>query len=386
MQPRVIKLHYLFFFGSLGVYLPFLNSFLRAQGFTGTEIGALRALLPAMKVALPPITGPLADRMGSPGWIVRVCGFGSLAAALVLCLAGSPGGLVLGIVLFAAFRAPAPPLVDALALRELPGHGETFGRARLIGSLGFAVVVVGVGPVLDRWGVHLAPWLLAVSLAGVAAISLWFPVRGAGAGGRSVSVLGLIRSTPALQCVLPCTILHSIAGTSFTEYFTILVEDLGHESPRTISALGWLVGVSCEIAVLHRGHRILERTGLAPALLLATAATSIRWFATSVTTTPALLVALQAIHGLSFGLFFLASVTFVQSAVDPGASGTAQSILSGATWGLGSILGMQLVGVVFDGWGAPAVYATAGGVELLALGAGAWLLRPWWRQSPTPPP
>ena len=380
-SPRVFKLHYGFFFGVLGLYVLYLPPYLRARGLDGAQIGLIFALLPLMKIALPPLTGPWADRMGSPARIVQASGVGSFLAAVALAGADGLAAITLAMAAFAVFRAPTPPLVDALALSQLPAQGETYGRARLVGSAAYAVVVLVVGRVLDRVGLDPVPALLALGLAGVAAVSFGFPTGRAGPVSEPRTSLGLLRSNPALRRVLVCTALHAVSGAGFVQFFTIHLEDLGHPDPYGLSSAGWALGVTCEVVILHWGHVLLERVGAVRCLLVAYAATAVRWFLTGTLESAAGLVAVQSIHGLTFGLFFLATVSLVQATVERGEEGTAQSLFSAAAFGVGNVIGALVAGQAYDALGGDGLFLLSGGLEVGTLVVGVALLGRWRHAS-----
>ena len=62
------------FFGGLGVFYPFYTLYLHENaGLSGTEVGAILAVMPLVGMVAQPFWGQLADRTGG----LRLCGAGA---------------------------------------------------------------------------------------------------------------------------------------------------------------------------------------------------------------------------------------------------------------------------------------------------------------------
>ncbi len=94
-------------------------------------------------------------------------------------------------------------------------------------------------------------------------------------------------------------------------------------------------------------------------------AASLRWCALALVRTPGLLLALQPLHALSFGLAWLASVGYAARRVSSDSLGTAQGLFVTAT-GAGSAFGMIGWASVYQRSGAAAVFAGAACFSALA--------------------
>ncbi len=80
-------------------------------------------------------------------------------------------------------------------------------------------------------------------------------------------------------------------------------------------------------------------------------------------------------HGLSFSLFLVASVDYVNRIVPSAWRATGQSLFWAAYFGLGSILGNLWAGWLYDLWGVQAMFRANGVLILLAALAVALMLR-----------
>ena len=67
-----LSLYYLLVYSAIGITLPFFPQYLKSLGLTGTEVGLLLALSPALSLIAPPFWGQIADRTGRPGLVLLV--------------------------------------------------------------------------------------------------------------------------------------------------------------------------------------------------------------------------------------------------------------------------------------------------------------------------
>jgi PPP family 3-phenylpropionic acid transporter len=98
---------------------------------------------------------------------------------------------------------------------------------------------------------------------------------------------------------------------------------------------------------------------------------SLRWAAIAVVRSSAVLLALQPLHALSFGLAWLASVSYVSRRFPSQALGSAQGLLSTAV-GAGSVVGMVSWGSVYEHGGSAMVFT---GAACLSASACAFAIR-----------
>ena len=86
------------------------------------------------------------------------------------------------------------------------------------------------------------------------------------------------------------------------------------------------------------------------------------WWGTSV----GMLVVAQALHGVTFGVFWLAVVRLVNAITPPDLSATGQSLLSTAVGGIGAVVGLYGASWMVDRYSTVDYYALSIGVAALA--------------------
>jgi PPP family 3-phenylpropionic acid transporter len=151
MSPHLsFSLFWFFYFAALGIHFPYFSLYLHENaGLSGTEAGIVLSTWPLVGIFVQPLWGQIADRTGHRSLILatltiasavgfyfleRVHGFVPLTlATAALSVVGTSVLPVSFSISFAAFRDDGP---------------HAFGRARVWGTVGFTILVVGF------------PWLL----------------------------------------------------------------------------------------------------------------------------------------------------------------------------------------------------------------------------------
>jgi MFS transporter, PPP family, 3-phenylpropionic acid transporter len=125
------------------------------------------------------------------------------------------------------------------------------------------------------------------------------------------------------------------------------------------------VGVAAEVGVMFTwprwGHRISPRT----LLIVSFVASAARWLGMAVFDSPAAFLALAAIHGLTFGAFYLASVAYMADAAPGSLRATGQALFVAATFGVGGLVGYLGTGAGYDALGGHKLFAVAAAAALL---------------------
>jgi PPP family 3-phenylpropionic acid transporter len=121
----------------------------------------------------------------------------------------------------------------------------------------------------------------------------------------------------------------------------------------------WSLGVIAEIALFTYGGRAVARLTALPLIAIGGAAALVRFAAMSLDPPAAYLLALQLLHGLTFGATHLGLVALIAGAVPDRALGRAQSFASTA---ISVAVGLAIIasGPLYSRYGAAAYWSSAG--------------------------
>jgi MFS transporter, PPP family, 3-phenylpropionic acid transporter len=369
-----IAFFYFVYFGAVGVMLPYLPPHLRAMGFSGTEIGALLAVAPLLMIVVPPLWGFFADRARSTAAVLKLACLGSALAFAPLLGAKSFFAVAAVLTVHALFYTPITALADTVAVAHVRAHGGDYARLRLWGSVGFVITSFAFSAHLAHRGSAADVVWVTLALFGVAAAAAT-SIRSLGATALrpSLSDARRLARDPAFLAFLVAGGLHWAAAAPFHLLFAVHLEDLGAD-PRWIGA-GLALAVGAEVAVMWRFPALRRRLSLFGLLQLVFVASAARWLLTAWAPSGAMAAALQVLHGLTFGAFFVAAIVHLQDTVPERLRATGRALFSSVVFGLGGVGGNALAGALYDLGGASLAFAAAAGLQLCALPCLAWAAR-----------
>jgi PPP family 3-phenylpropionic acid transporter len=365
---------YFLYYGNVGTYLPFFSVYLKGLGFTGEQIGLVQ-MLPSFPLAPLVAIGwaTYADHRATPEQALRRATGWVALAALLLPFAHTPLQVGAVVVLMALGDRAVLPLTDSISIewcRENPGGSYT--RIRLFGSLGFIVLTLLVGRLLTLRGGRpadlLVPLVVVACIGGYALVARGIPATPRhGPRPAPREMLALLRDR-RLWTLLGPAALHWASCAPYHVFFGVLVRDLG--LPDDVTSVGMAVGVVAEILVLLAFPQLERRFSLRTLLAASMLASSVRWAILAHATHPAAVASLQALHGLTFGLFWGSAIRSLAEVVPPSLRATGQAVFGGFVMGGANAVGYALSGVGYDRLGgAPPLFGWAAALELVALAA-----------------
>ncbi|WP_374087952.1 MFS transporter [Methylomicrobium lacus] len=349
---------YLFYFGTLGGFLPYWNLYLKQLGLDAVQIGNLSAVLVGTRIIAPNFWGWIADRTGRSLRLIRVTLFcsavafsGFLAVRGYVELAACTFG-------FGVFWNASLPLFEAVTLAHLGDDAHRYSRIRLWGSIGFIVTVLGLGWWFDRQPIAQLPlflvtllllnWIVTLMLGGAA------PRQ---SHAESTGVLSVLRKTEVLAFLVVSMLLQAAHGPYYV-FYSIYLQQLGYSAATTGSL--WALGVFAEIILFIFMRPLLGRFSLRGILLWSLLLATARWWLIGwYATNPALLVSAQLLHAASFGSAHIAAIHLVQQYFGEQHLSKGQALYSSFSFGIGGMLGSLYSGYYWDRLGAGIIFSVA---------------------------
>ena len=370
--------YYFFYFAFVGAFTPYFALYLQSLRFSATDIAILMSLMQVMRIVAPTLWGWLADRLGVRVPIVRASAIASLAGFAIFFYTTSFAGIFLGMAVMAFFWSAAMPLVESLTFVHLNGRNHLYGRIRLWGSVGFIVVVLGAGHVLNRLPADSVLWMAALMLAGIAMVSLVLPEGRTHPHVHDAPGLMSVLARREVRGLLAGGVLMSAAHGALYVFFSIYLVETGYSK----AVVGWLwtLGVAAEIAVFMVMPRLAARFSLRRILLVAYGCAVVRFLLIGwgVESLAVLLVA-QVLHGATFGAYHAASIAAINQWFPGRLQARGQAIYGSLGFGAGGMLGGLLSGYTWDIAGPAWTYTIA---SLFAL-VGWIIVRHGWAEDTT---
>jgi MFS transporter, PPP family, 3-phenylpropionic acid transporter len=362
---RRISIFYFALFGALGVFWPYFSLFLKARGMSPTAATRVIALFPVATIIAPPLAGLMADVWRARGWLVRAA-TALAAVAFVLFFLARRDIVLIGVAtaLLALFRAPLASMTDAQTLDTVRKHGGSYGRIRLWGSLGFLLAALLGGELLERSGIDTV-MIATVGGMVVAALAAWLlPAAHPHAEPRAWPAWRALLAQRDLWWFLLAVALGQLAGATYDSCFSLHLAGLGLGGRFTGAA--WAVGVTAEILLMAMTPRILARIGAERMFTLALAGGVVRWGGLALFHSPMAILALQPLHGVTFGFYWVGGVTVLRDRASPEASTAAQGLF-GSAYSIGSLCGMLAGGSVLEHHGPGVLFGGAAVAAALAV-------------------
>ncbi|MBX2823220.1 MAG: MFS transporter [Gammaproteobacteria bacterium] len=386
-NPAVaLSFYYFVLFLGMGSVIPFFPVWLQSIQFNEHQISIIAASPAMALVVITWFVGNVADR--ARDWRSTLVIMYYLAAVLMTGLFWTRqfhAVLILWTV-SVALQMALSPVLDAASIRMARQRNIAFHRIRAFGSIGFIVGALLAGFIFDALGIEKFLWVL-VTLGWLRAIL-----------GHTLPKFraGIERTKPAADSSdyqrlrEPWFVLVLLGSAliqgSHAYYYTFgSVMWLQAGFSESLVSMLWALGVMVEILVMWMFSSLARQFSARKLLIVAGLVACVRWAVFGLDPTFPLLVAAQALHGLTFAILFLATVNFIANWTSTDIAATAQSVssamntamLSGVTLLSGAV--HLLLGVT--GYWLMMMMCVAG---VLAILAGLWWVAPQETRTSAP--
>lgn len=338
---------YFFCFLIFGIMVPLLSPVLLQLGFSKTQVGFIQAGVYFTSIAIPILGGRISDRFSSQDRLIRFTAAIMTVASIVLALArNQPGWLfVTALLTLCAARAPQVPLQDALAMQVAGSHPGRFAKMRQAGSVGFALAAILMGYFFQRWGLAVFFFALVIS-AGLYQINSFFlpgeekpkvhPIQ--------PRFWGTLNRTWWLW--LLALFFHWLCFAPYHYGFTLVLTEA--KVPLSLTGWMWAAGVGAEIVFFLVSGRFFDAFGFRGVLILAFSANLIRWLLIGLFPLGWVIGLTQILHGPGFALYYSAVLQGIHHYCRGIQRVSYQGLYTTIVAGGSSILGMILVGKLYE--------------------------------------
>ncbi len=346
----------------------FLNLYFRDIGLTGLEIGTIKALSAVVMILSQPIWGCLCDIFRMRKSLLKILLSFSAILFFLVSVRDNFYWIFLIIGMYGFFKSPIVPVADSIVMIELNGDGRRYSQIRLWGGLGLSVSVFFMGYYFNQSNLQnlFAVYTLFTLLA--CGIAFVLPQRRCSFTKGKLKIKDfwcLLRYKDFLLFLAAILFLQTGAFIIDGFFGLFVKEKIGNEV-----TLGWaltIAGIS-EVIVyycLGKGKSITQPCRL---LMISAFTSALRWFLYARSTLVIQIMFLQALHGITFGFFYISSVTYVDRILSHDFATSAQTLLWAIAFGVASVLGSILGGYLYDWWNYQVLFLVASGLALFSLG------------------
>ena len=365
-QMPLGKVAYFTMFLGLSAIQPYYSVFLASRGLTASHIGAVLMVIPLSVLFLVPALAYIADRYHISRSILTTWSLG--AAVCIVSAAGltpeasqeaaTPANKVIISVLMVMhgiLLSPCVAFVDHQTMGLLPASKKTsWGKMRVFGAYSWMWGAPACAVVSHYMG-YFASFL--VYLFGTVAM-LAVVLRGKSVNEEKttlqfIDVLKFLceKKQRRLSLFLAAT---SIMGAGYaivaTYLFLFLQQDLG--APEILLGLSITCTVLVEIPLFRASEAMHARFTDQQMLIGAMVAWVVRVTGYSLLQNPWVVLLLEPLHGLTFGLMWLGGVHYVSHAFPKDLAASAMGSINASAFGLGPAIGTLVGGLCYEALGA----------------------------------
>jgi PPP family 3-phenylpropionic acid transporter len=349
----LISLTYFFYFGQLGIITPYMGVFLDGRGFSSQEIGSLLAIITLTRVLGPNLWAAIADKTGRGADIVR---FGCLLAVLTFTavyISFSFWALTFSFGIMMMFWTAVLPQLEVITVNSAKDSKGGYGAIRLWGSIGFIILSLTVGFLLDFFSTEVIVYSSSLCLLALYLSSLFIASPQIVPKHERVELneWHKVRSLVFVVFIISAIFLQISFG-SFYSFFALYMTDLDYSGKQI--GLFIAVGVLSEIGIFLVASRLIAKFGVKWMLIVSLILTAIRWLCLAlVPQFSSAIIFSQMLHSFSFGMTHATSVHFLHTYFATGFQSRAQALYVSFAFGVGGAIGSFIAGYTWmDGAGA----------------------------------
>ena len=146
--------------------------------------------------------------------------------------------------------------------------------------------------------------------------------------------------------LLFCVFLISAGTTTIWNFYSIYMKENGASA--SLVGYGLSFQGLCELPLFYFSARIIAKFGIRTTLLITVFAAALRMFLYSIVKNPYAAIPIELLHGISWSLFWVVCVEYVNVLVREDWRATGQSLLYAAYFGAGAIVGNFWTGYLSD--------------------------------------
>ncbi|KAG6623411.1 Major Facilitator Superfamily (MFS) [Phytophthora cinnamomi] len=380
-------IHYFAF--SMQTYLPIY--FDTTANFSKAQIGVLLSIPCICAIVSPPVWGAIADGIHNQKFAHTVC----LVSAAFLFFSiqyVTSFPLMCAMVFVANFQTqPSFSLLDHAAMAWLERVGGDYGKQRLYGAAGYGAGGYFASVVASSLGIEWCfNMVLILSSVSLFLLLAYVPNIQHEAEhhqkGELVKSLKAILHQHDVLALFAIVILAGIMGGLIDNMLFLWLFNLSGNNAHIVGVVIAIETVS-ELPFFFNANKIIERFGTPKCVFVSLIAYGIRMITYILVQHPWLVLPIEVLHGLTYGLLLAAFTNYIYEAAPKGTEGTMIGVLFAVQRGIGGGLSTLVGGWIYGALGGRMMWGIAGFIVFplsMAVTAGfACLARSYAAQSPT---
>lgn len=366
-KANAIRIVYFLVFCCTGAWLPKLYDYCVYKQLSGSQSALILSIAPVMMFAVQPLYGFIADQLGYKKTLLLSSLLAAISYTGYLLPLGF-GGLILATIIMSLFYNTIQPVLDSMALNLSKENAAfSYGSLRFYGAAGFAFTTIITGQVIDAIDISVIFIVSAITML-LAFFCCFFlddtlHEKSTAVPHEKVWALSKNRS---LLLLLFCVFLVSMGATAIWNFYSSYLKSNGAKD--SLVGYGLSLQGLFELPVFYFSASIILRLGIKTTLLFTVIATVIRLILYYLIKNPVATLPVELLHGLSWSLFWVVCVEYVNRLVEEHWLATGQSLLYAAYFGVGAIAGNYWASYFIDkGLTIADIFLLNAGVVMIAV-------------------
>lgn len=372
---RRLALFYALYFALLGCISPYWGLYLQYKAFDPEQIGILMAGFGLVRILAPNLWAGWSRYFRSPLQMVRIAAMLTLLCFTLISIADGLISMGLIMMLYGFFWAAMLPQYEVMTMQACAHQVERYSRIRVWGSVGFVLMVLLAGALLEQISVAWLPLMMFVLIAVITLNSFRLPETASvvPSGHDDRSFWAVVWSRSVLLFLLMVLLLQLSFGPYYT-FFSIYLEEHGYS--RTMIGVLWSVGVVAEVALFWFFPRLVGLLSWQRWAMLSLLLTALRWWLVAIAVdTLGILLLVQLVHAFSFAVMHAVGMRYVQQLFPAALQARGQALYASVGFGLGGAVGALISGLLWQALGGAGVFMLAA-LSALAGAIVAWYVHP----------
>ena len=341
----VIGSQYFLYFGVMGIFLPYFNLYCYHIDFSGFQIGVLSAIRSVALILTPLIWGAMADRFSIRRPIFILCSFVSTAIWAFYLYTTDFWSMLIITVFYGIFYSPIISFLEAFTMDVLGTRKKSYGKVRGWGSIAFIITVIVLGKIIDLYSIEIILTLIFFGSMAQALISIKIPdIQIKKQTSFSSNAKALLKRRVIV--FLFCAFLMLESHGTYYGFYSIHLENLGYG--KTFIGISWALASISEIIVMIKSDSLFKRFSIDNVLFFSFMVAAFRWLALGFVTSAAGILFLQIFHSVTYAMFHVSSILYIDSLSPDEAKTLGQSVNNAVTYGLGLMVGFFINGYLFE--------------------------------------
>lgn len=370
-ETHVLRAYTFAIFMISAVIISYMPLYFKSLGFDSIQIGFLYSLGPLISIVSNFIWGVTSDRLQT---IKKVILFLLTAVTIMAFFVSTAQSYAAVIVLMSAFNFfyyPIFPLTDSLSIVTAQAQGKSFIGIRVFGSIGFAVSALLLGFLLGRLGAGYTIYvILTLSLISLVLAS-FMKDRKASVKKMEFGGLWTILKQRDVLLFFLCALLLAVAHRINEAFIGLSIIMLG--GPESIVGYAWMISAVSEIPIFFLLNAYGDRFRELPLLTVSAVMYTLRFLIAGAVSDPYLLMGTQAMHSVSFGIFYFVAVRHLSHIIPEQYRATGMAIYTIVWSSMAGLLSGAIGGPLLEAYGKDTVFYTACGFAIVA-GIGFFLM------------